>query len=127
MKIVQEQDIEELELTGRYMRVVFSPTKFKADNLSVCTIRLLPGQMVTPAHSHPNEEEVIYIIEGEGRVMIDGVAESVKKGTAVLFSPGSIHMLQNSEKGEMKVICFFSPPSDTTTYKYFPKVSFPQE
>ncbi len=45
----------------------------------------------------------------------------------VLFPQGKVHMLQNSGTEEMKVICFFAPPSDLGTYKFFKDVDFPSE
>lgn len=77
MPLVREDDVQELELPGR-----------------------APGETVRPAHAHPNGEEVIYIIRGCGRVMIDGAVDAVKEGTAVLFPQGSVHMLQNTGSGE---------------------------
>jgi quercetin dioxygenase-like cupin family protein len=88
-------------------------------------IRVAPGQTVRPAHSHPNGEEAIYIITGAGRVMIDGVVEAVSAGSAVLFPQGKVHMLQNSGSEEMKVVCFFAPPSSLDTYKFFDDIEFP--
>jgi hypothetical protein len=34
-------------------------------------------------------------------------------------------MLQNSGSEEMKVICFFAPASDLSTYRFFEDVEFP--
>ena len=91
----------------------------------MCVIEVDPGQTVRPAHSHPNGEEIIYIVQGNGRVMIDGVVEPVKQGCAVLFPQGSIHMLQNSGGVQMKVACFFAPPADLSNYKFFDDIEFP--
>jgi uncharacterized cupin superfamily protein len=64
--------------------------------LSVCVIRVLPGETVRPAHSHPNSEELIYIITGSGKVMIENEVGEVKSGSAILFEQGKIHMLKNT-------------------------------
>ena len=91
----------------------------------VCLIRVKPGETVRPAHSHPNGEEVIYIIKGSGRVLVNGEVGEAKEGSIVLFPQGEIHMLQNTGASEMKVICFFAPPTDLGTYKFFEDVEFP--
>jgi hypothetical protein len=36
-------------------------------------------------------------------------------------------MVRNSGASELKVICFFAPPSSLDTYEYHPEVSFPEE
>jgi mannose-6-phosphate isomerase-like protein (cupin superfamily) len=57
--------------------------------------------------------------------MVDGAVEPVKEGTAVLFPRGSVHMLQNTGNEEMKVVCFFAPPTDLSNYQFFEGVDFP--
>jgi uncharacterized cupin superfamily protein len=61
---------------------------------------------------------VIYIISGSGKVMVDGNVETVNAGSAVLFPQGKVHMLSNTGAEEMKVVCFFAPPSELKTYKF---------
>jgi quercetin dioxygenase-like cupin family protein len=126
LPIVDENSIEALELPGRNLRWLITKENTNAEHCTMCMIEVAPGETVRPAHSHPNGEEVIYIIQGSGRVMIDGVVEPVQQGCAVLFPQGSIHMLQNSGDKEMKVACFFAPPSDLSTYKFFEDIQFPR-
>jgi quercetin dioxygenase-like cupin family protein len=123
--LVHESDVEELPLPGRHLRWLVAKDRLNAKYLSMCVIRVQPGQTVKPAHSHPNGEEVIYIMSGSGRVYIDGDIDSVRAGTAVLFPQGSIHMLQNTSDEEMKVACFFAPATDLSNYKFFEDVEFP--
>jgi quercetin dioxygenase-like cupin family protein len=125
LPIVDENSIEALDLPGRKLRWVVTNDNTNAQHCTMCVIHVQPGQTVKPAHSHPNGEEVIYIVEGSGRVWIEGEIEPVKAGCAVLFPQGKIHMLQNSGDTVMKVACFFAPPSDLSTYKFFPEIEFP--
>jgi len=125
LPIVHENDIPELDLPGRHLRWVITAENVNAKCSSACIIRVPPGATVKPAHSHPNGEEVIHIIRGSGRVYIEGKIEAVREGSTVLFPQGDIHMLQNTGKEEMKVICFFAPASDLGTYKFFPDIEFP--
>jgi len=126
LPIVDETSIEALDLPGRDLRWLVTQESTGAKHCTMCVIEVQPGQTVRPAHSHPNSEEVIYILQGSGRVMIDGVVEPVKAGCAVLFPKGAIHMLRNSGDKLMKVACFFAPPSDLSTYKFFEDVQFPE-
>lgn len=124
LPIVDESTIEAHDLPGRKLRWVVTNDNTNAQHCTMCVIQVEPGQTVKPAHSHPNGEEVIYIVEGSGRVWIEGEIEPVKAGCAVLFPQGKIHMLQNSGDTVMKVACFFAPPSDLSTYKFFPEIEF---
>jgi quercetin dioxygenase-like cupin family protein len=123
--LIHEDDVEELALPGRHLRWLVNAEHLKPRHLSVCVIRVAAGESVRPAHAHPNGEECIYIIRGSGRVMVDGAVEPVKAGTAVLFPQGSVHMLQNTGNEEMKVVCFFAPPTDLANYEFFEGVDFP--
>ena len=114
-----------LDLPGRNLRWLITPELLSASHMSVCLIRVPPGATVRPAHSHPNGEEAIYIIEGSGRVLVNGEVGAVKEGTTVLFPKGEVHMLQNTGGREMKVICFFAPATDLDNYKFFDGVEFP--
>jgi mannose-6-phosphate isomerase-like protein (cupin superfamily) len=125
MTILHETDVPELRHPGRYMRWLANADSLPAKNLSVCVIRVLPGESVKPAHSHPNSEELIYIIEGSGKVMIENEIGDVRAGSAVLFEQGKIHILKNTGSTEMKVICFFAPMTNIDNYKIFEDISFP--
>jgi len=122
---LHENDVPELGLTGRSMRWLVSPDSIPASNCSMCVIRVAPGDKVKPAHSHPKGEEVIYIIQGSGRVLVDGEVAPVRAGSTVLFPTGAVHMLHNTGADEMKVVCFFSPATNLDNYKLYEGVDFP--
>jgi quercetin dioxygenase-like cupin family protein len=122
---IHETDIEELNLPGRHLRWLVSPETLAAQNCSACVIRIAPGDKVRPAHSHPHGEEVIYIIRGEGRVLVAGEVSPVRAGSVVLFPRGAVHMVHNTGGEEMKVMCFFAPATNLENYKMFEEVDFP--
>ncbi len=126
MTIIHESEVAEVEHPGRFMRWLANEDSLRAKNLSVCVIRVMPGETVRPAHSHPNSEELIYIIAGSGKVMIENEVGEVRAGSAILFEQGKIHMLNNSGDIEMKVICFFAPATNIDNYKTFEEVTFPE-
>jgi quercetin dioxygenase-like cupin family protein len=124
---LHEGDAEALDLPGRQLRWLVSdkPHTIKAAHCSACVIRVPPGEKVRPAHSHPNGEEVIYILSGSGRVLVSGEVQAVATGTAVLFPQGAVHMLHNTSDEEMKVVCFFAPPTNLDNYRMHEGVDFP--
>jgi mannose-6-phosphate isomerase-like protein (cupin superfamily) len=126
MTIIHETEVAEVQHPGRFMRWLANENSLAAKNLSVCVIRVLPGETVRPAHSHPNSEELIYIINGSGKVMIEGEVGEIRAGSAILFEQGKIHMLKNTGTIEMKVICFFAPATNVDNYRTFEEISFPE-
>jgi mannose-6-phosphate isomerase-like protein (cupin superfamily) len=122
---VHEDDAEPVALPGRELRWLVAPGAIPADTCSACVIRVAPGDKCRPAHVHPNGDEVIYIVEGTGRVLVGEDVRSVSPGTAVLFPRGVVHMLHNSGAVEMKVVCFFAPPTGLHNYVMHEGVDFP--
>jgi quercetin dioxygenase-like cupin family protein len=122
---LHESDVEELDIPGRRLRWLVADGGLKAENCSVCVIRVAPGDKVWPAHSHPEGEEVIYIMTGSGRVLVDGEVSPVRAGSVVLFPRGKPHMLQNTGAEEMKVVCFFAPATSLANYKIHEGLDFP--
>jgi quercetin dioxygenase-like cupin family protein len=125
--ILHEDDVERLDLPGRQLRWLVSdkPHTIASKYCSACVIRVPPGEKVRPAHSHPNGEEVIFVISGSGRVMVAGEVQAVAPGTTVLFPQGAVHMLHNTGRQEMKVVCFFAPPTGLENYRMHEEVDFP--
>ena len=123
--VIHETDVEALNLPGRHLSWVVSPDGLQAESCSACVIRVAPGDKVRPAHSHPQGEEVIYIVRGEGRVLVAGEVSAVRAGSVVLFPRGAVHMLHNTGCEEMKVVCFFAPATSLENYKMYEDVDFP--
>lgn len=125
--IVYEDRIEAKELPGRSLKWLFTPETGGAKNFTMNVVNIRPGSTVKPAHSHPVHEEVVYIVSGRGDAFIDGKVYEIHEGTAVLFSPGSVHMLRNTGSKDMKVACFFSPPATLENYNFHEDVVFPEK
>ena len=136
MKIIHESEVKEKAVPGRFLRWIVEPEtspesagenlsqSLKSNDCACCIMRVEPGSTVQPAHSHPDCEELIYFIQGEGHVYIDGVITRVRKGSAVLFEKNAIHMVRNSGREEMKVACFFSAATDLDKYQFHKEVDF---
>jgi uncharacterized cupin superfamily protein len=122
---IHEDEVTGLDLPGRNLRWLLNAEILGANHMSVCLIKVPPGDKARPAHSHPNGEEAIYIITGEGRVLVDGEVSPVKAGSIVLFPQGKVHMVHNTGSTEMKVICFFAPATSLDNYKHYNDVDFP--
>jgi mannose-6-phosphate isomerase-like protein (cupin superfamily) len=76
---------------------------------------IAPGR--APDHSHVYDE-VIYVLEGEGTLHIDGEHEPVASGTCIHLPPLREHSLENSGEGPMKVVAVFHPAGDPASRAY---------
>ena len=126
LPIVDESTMEESALQGRHLRWVITKENTGAKYCTFAVIRVAPHGRALPAHSHPAGEEIIYILNGHGRVLIGDEIEPVKAGCAVLFQQGKVHILENLSDEEMKVACFFAPPAGFDNYRMFDEIDFPE-
>jgi len=125
MKIIHETEVAEIAVPGRFLRwIAKDGSGLDPEFCACCVMRVEPGSTVSPAHSHPDGEELIYIIEGEGTVYVDGLIKPMRSGTAVLFEKGSKHMVRNNSSEPMKVICFFAPKTSLDEYEFHPEIDF---
>ncbi|NLY44663.1 MAG: cupin domain-containing protein [Tissierella sp.] len=66
-------------------------------------MELEPGCSVG-SHSHENDFEIYYILEGEGEVTDDGVVKKVYPGDAMITHEGHEHSLKNIGDRTLKFI-----------------------
>jgi len=123
---IDENDVPETAVPGRYLRWLVGPSgAVQSELCAFCVMRVEPGKTVRPAHSHPGEEELVYCLEGSGEVFVDGEIAPFQAGNAVLFPRKSVHIVKNSGFLPMKVACFFAPPCTLSGYKMHPEIDFP--
>jgi uncharacterized cupin superfamily protein len=125
--VIHESEAPEKDLPGRRLRWLVRPDTTGTEFCAVNMVRLAPGATVSPAHSHNANEEVIYIVSGSGQILIDGTVYELRAGSIAVLPKQKIHMLRNTDKEEMKVVCFFAPPTDTSEYVFHDSVQFPEE
>jgi mannose-6-phosphate isomerase-like protein (cupin superfamily) len=68
-----------------------------------------PGR--APDHSHVYDE-VVYVLEGRGRLHIDGKSTPIGPGTCMHLPPLLEHALENETDGPMRVLGVFHPSGD---------------
>ncbi len=74
-----------------------------AENFALRIFEVEPGGY-TPAHSHPYEHEV-YVLEGEGKLTLEGEEIPIKKGDAIFVPPDKGHQFTNTGSEKLRFIC----------------------
>ena len=64
-----------------------------------------------PAHGHVYDE-VIYVVEGEGKLHLDGKTTPISTGSCIHLPPKMAHTLENHGPGPMRVLGVFHPAGD---------------
>jgi mannose-6-phosphate isomerase-like protein (cupin superfamily) len=71
-----------------------------------------------PDHFH-KYDEVVYVLEGEGAVHIDGESEPLRPGSSVHLPARLVHCLENEGPGTMQVLGVFRP-AGSPAEAYYP-------
>jgi mannose-6-phosphate isomerase-like protein (cupin superfamily) len=75
---------------------------------SLAHARLGPGEASRP-HRLKTSSEVYFILEGRGRMMIDGESAEVGPGMAIYIPPGSMQHIENRGDSPLAFLCIVYP------------------
>jgi quercetin dioxygenase-like cupin family protein len=70
----------------------------------------------TQRHYHAASEEIYLILEGSGRLEVEGEVHDVGPGDAILIPPGAWHELAAGHDGARLLCCCVPPYSDADTF-----------
>jgi len=63
---------------------------------------IIPVGSIIGTHEHLDDEEVFYIISGNGTITVDGETRKIGPGSVVLTLPGSSHRIENNGETELR-------------------------
>ncbi|MEM2110714.1 MAG: cupin domain-containing protein [Candidatus Bathyarchaeia archaeon] len=99
---VASEKVEESGAEGAFIRWLIKKED-GAKNFAMRYIEIEPkGQ--TPNHSHDWEHE-IFVLEGKGLAVCDGVEKEVTAGYAVFVPPNSEHCFKNIGDKNLCILC----------------------
>jgi mannose-6-phosphate isomerase-like protein (cupin superfamily) len=72
------------------------------------------GELGEEAHEYA--DEILFLVEGKGEVILDGRTEPACRHDAIFVTAGQLHNLRNTGRGDLKLVAVYSPPpSDENT------------
>ncbi len=94
---------------GSEIRELLAHRNSCIEKQSLAEARLSPGQQ-TERHYHKLTEEIYYILEGNGEmVMGDADQRLVTPGDAIAIPPGLMHTIKNNGDVVLKFLCCCAP------------------
>ncbi len=106
----KERDFEEVAW-GRTMNI-FGPENGDAKYLKINITEYAPGT-AHELHQHPSQEEVIFILDGEGITRTDAGDQKISTGAFVFVPAGTDHATLNVlEEKPMRAVIIKGPPSE---------------
>ena len=76
-------------------------------------------------HSHRRMEEVIYVQKGTGKAWVNGEVTSIQPGDALLIPSGARHMMINTGRRPLVLLCAFSAADPENRYQEHQEISYP--
>jgi len=99
---------------GSTIRSILDRTNAPVGNQSLAEATLPVGS-ATDRHYHKLAEEFYFLLEGKGKMEIDGTEREVGPGDAILIPPGAWHQITATEP--LRFLCCCAPPySHDDTY-----------
>jgi quercetin dioxygenase-like cupin family protein len=112
MYTVKLNEAELMKLPKRDVRVFIGTEKIatgvKSDHFTMGLTVVEANTEMIP-HTHAAEEEIIFVIEGRGEVVIGGVGETLEPFTAAKFPIGVEHQVKNNSSEPLKFVFMFNP------------------
>jgi quercetin dioxygenase-like cupin family protein len=109
MKVTDEKEAKAIQLPGRTIKVLADPEGIGSKHITF-VLALIPEGESLPWHVHEGAEEIIYVLQGTGSAHSDTETKPIHPGTVLYMEADSSHRIVNEGKGEVKLLCAFSPP-----------------
>jgi len=79
-----------------------------AERIMTVEATFLPGK-AHDFHRHPNQEEVIYVLDGELEQWVEHERRLLRVGDAVVIPAAVVHASYNESDGPVKILAVLSP------------------
>jgi quercetin dioxygenase-like cupin family protein len=92
----------------RPIEILVEPATTGSTSLMMGAQTLPPGAEI-PLHQHV-QEEILFVYAGQARITVAGVAHDVGPETAVFLPSNTLHRIENTGTGELRMTFTMSPP-----------------
>ncbi|MBI4040086.1 cupin domain-containing protein [Candidatus Daviesbacteria bacterium] len=99
------KNINQQVLDNTYFRHVLE----SAEHTQI-VIMSIPAGSDIGMETHPDNDQVLYFIQGQGKASLNGEESDISAGDIVLVKAGTEHNFTNTGSEELKIITTYSPP-----------------
>ena len=109
---VNPNDCEPIVLSQRVNFKMIDPTTVNSRHLTFGMVVVEPGGTCEPGHVHEDQEEIFFVLTGNGIVIADDDHKEISIGPkdAVFFPMGTYHSIKNPNKTPLEALWIISPP-----------------
>jgi quercetin dioxygenase-like cupin family protein len=107
-KFITSTEVKREQLDWGSLAWFSSPVASSAKNLVVLEVNLRPGGGHN-FHKHPNQEEVIYLVEGEIEQWVDQEKQILRSGDSAFIGADVVHASFNVGGRDAKILAILGP------------------
>ena len=111
MKTIYQDITPYVTKDGSEIRELMHPAVHGNAKQSLAEASVLPGCR-THLHRHLTTEEIYYIVQGEGVMVLGDDCLRVNAGDTIPILPGTAHCIENTGTGALRILCACSPAYD---------------
>ena len=109
-----------IEINVGQLRIRYLVDGSQTESLGMFELTVPPGSNVPPPHSHTNNEEVVFVLEGTLRYTVDAETRDLTPGQTMRTPRGSVHGFSNPFGSVARAIITMAPDVGA---KYFQDVA----
>lgn len=95
----------------RFKEIQMKGLLTSADNpLAQISLVRVPVDSAVPRHLHANQVETVYLVRGQGELVLGDQRVSFNAGSVVAIPKGLQHELHNVGDEPLELLAFFTPP-----------------
>lgn len=122
---VEEENVETQVFDWGRLSWLSEPRVTAAEKFSAGVVVLEPGKGHT-RHNHPGCEEILYVLAGRGRQIVEVEGESRERvigpGVLVHIPPDVYHSTVNLGTEPMRILAIYAPPGPEAMLREMPGV-----
>jgi quercetin dioxygenase-like cupin family protein len=107
-KFLLASEIEKVHLDWGVQQWFSDPITTGAEELVVVAVEIIPG-FGHDFHRHPNQEESIFVLEGEIEQWLETENKILKEGDSAFIPKGMVHASFNVSEEPVKVLAILGP------------------
>jgi mannose-6-phosphate isomerase-like protein (cupin superfamily) len=106
----QEHPLDEVDIVGLarsnddFRRVVMT-----GPNMQIVVMTIQPGESIG-AETHPDNDQMLFFVDGEGEAVLDGESSTVSAGDLVFVRAGVHHDFINTGDQPLRIATAYAPP-----------------
>ena len=108
------------EINVGQLRIRYLIDGSQSASLGMFELTVPPGSNVPPPHSHTNNEEIVYVLEGRLRYSVGSDIRDLGPGQTMRTPKGSVHGFSNPFEGVARALITMAPDIGP---KYFEDVA----